>query len=53
MQAEYPTCEWVNPYLEGGVWVLQAEFLDICARQRTYKMQVAPALTRVSTAYEG
>ena len=35
MQVEYTACEWVNPDLEMGVWVLQAGFLDSCAQQPT------------------
>ena len=31
VQVEYGACEWVNPDLEEGIWVLQAGFLDSCA----------------------
>ena len=31
MRVEYTACEWVNPALEKGFWVLQAGVLDSCA----------------------
>ena len=37
MQVEYTACEWLNPDLEKGVWLLQAGFLDSCAQQLTPK----------------
>ena len=52
MPVEYTACEWVNPDLENGVWVLQAAFLDSCAQQLTPKTQAAPRLPRPSVAYE-
>ena len=53
MQVEYTACEWVNPDLEKGVWLLQAGFLDSCAQQLTPKTQAAPLLPRGTVAYEG
>ena len=53
MHVEYSACEWVNPYLEKGVWVLQARFLDSCAQQLTPNTQAAPLLPRQVVAYEG
>ena len=53
MQVEYTASAWVNPYLEKGVWVLQAGFLDSCAQQLTPKTQAAPLLPRQAVAYEG
>ena len=53
MQVEYAACEWVNPDLEKGVWVLQAGFLSSCAQQLTPKIQAAPLLPREAVAYEG
>ena len=53
MQVEYIACEWVNPDLEKGVWVLQAGFLDSSAKQPTPKTQAAPLLPRQVVAYEG
>ena len=53
MRLEYTACEWVNPDLEKGVWVLQAGFLDGCAQQLTPKTQAAPLLPRHVVAYEG
>ena len=45
-QPEYTACQWVNPDLEKGVWVLQAGFLDSCAKQLTPKTQAATLLPR-------
>ena len=53
MQVEYTACEWVNPDLEKGVWLLQAGFLDSCAQQLTPRTQAAPLLPRGTVAYEG
>ena len=53
MQVEYTACEWVNSYLEKGVWLLQAGFLDSCAPQLTPKTQAAPLVPRGIVAYEG
>ena len=53
MQVEYTACEWVNPDLEKGVWLLQAGFLDSCAQQLTPRTQAAPLLPRGIVAYEG
>ena len=53
MQLQYTACEWVNPDLEKGVWVLQARFLDSCAQQLTPKTQAPPLLPRPTVAYEG
>ena len=35
VQVEYGACAWVNPDLDGGVWVLQAGLLDSCAQHQT------------------
>ena len=32
VRLEHAACEWVNPDLEEGVWVLQAGLLDSCAQ---------------------
>ena len=53
IQVEYTACEWVNPDLEKGVWVLQAGCLDSCAHQLGPKTQAAPLLPRHAVAYEG
>ena len=52
MQVEYTACEWVNPDLEEGVRLLQAGFLDSCARQLSPRTQAAPLLPRGTVAYE-
>ena len=53
MQVEYTACEWVNPGLEKGVWVLQAGFLDSCVQQLIPKTQAAPLLPTHAVTYEG
>ena len=53
MQVEYTACEWVNPDLEKGVWLLQAGFRVSCAQQLTPRTQAAPLLPRGTVAYDG
>ena len=53
MQVEYTACEWVNPDLEKGLWLLQPGCLDSCAQQLTPRTQAAPLLPRGTVAYEG
>ena len=53
VQVEYGACEWVNPNLEGGVWLLPGGFLDSCAQQLTPKTQATAVLPREATAYKG
>ena len=50
VQVEYRACEWVNPDLEEGVWVLQAGFLDNCAQHLIPKTQATTMLPREATA---
>ena len=52
VQVKYGACEWVNPDLEEGIWVVQVGFLDSCAHQLIPKTQSA-VLPREATAYEG
>ena len=53
MQVAYAAFEWLRPDLDKGVQVLQAGFVDSCARQLTLKTQAAPLLPRQAVAYEG